>query len=82
MKTLTIELSDELYDRVHDSAMERGVSPQQHVAELVERLSDRGNGDSLAIARARMQELFHRVRGFRTTQKIPREELYERGRVH
>lgn len=33
----------------------------------------------LASARARMQELFRSVKGFRMAPKIPREELYERG---
>jgi hypothetical protein len=34
---------------------------------------------ALAAARARMQELFRTVKGFRMGPKVPREELYERG---
>jgi hypothetical protein len=36
---------------------------------------------ALAARRARMQELFRTIQGFRMTPKIPREELYERGRL-
>jgi hypothetical protein len=36
------------------------------------------NGPALAAARARMQELFRTVKGFRMAPKIPREELYDR----
>ncbi len=38
--------------------------------------------ESLAAARERMQELFRTVKGFRNSPRIPREELYERGRIH
>jgi hypothetical protein len=37
---------------------------------------------ALAAARDRMRELFRTVTGFRNTPRIPREELYERGRLH
>jgi hypothetical protein len=37
---------------------------------------------ALAAARDRMRELFRTVTGFRNSPRIPREELYERGRVH
>jgi hypothetical protein len=40
------------------------------------------NGDALALARDRMRELFRTIKGFRNSPRIPREELYERGRVH
>jgi hypothetical protein len=36
------------------------------------------NGPALGAARARMQELFRTVKGFRMAPKIPREELYDR----
>lgn len=39
------------------------------------------DGRALAEARARMQELFHTVKGFRMAPKIPREELYDRERL-
>jgi hypothetical protein len=38
--------------------------------------------ESLAAARDRMRELFRTVKGFRNAPRIPREELYERGRLH
>jgi hypothetical protein len=38
--------------------------------------------EALAEARRRMRELFRTIKGFRNSPRIPREELYERGRVH
>jgi hypothetical protein len=43
-----------------------------------ESASSVSNGATLAAARARMQELFGSVKGFRMGPKIPREELYDR----
>lgn len=37
---------------------------------------------ALAAAHVRMRELFQTVTGYRNSPRIPREELYERGRVH
>ncbi len=37
--------------------------------------------EALAASRKRMQELFRRIKGFRMSPRIPREELYERGRL-
>lgn len=34
-----------------------------------------------AVARQRMRELLGAAKGFRNTPRIPREELYDRGRV-
>jgi hypothetical protein len=36
---------------------------------------------TLAAARERMRELFGTIKGFRNSPRIPREELYERGRL-
>jgi len=36
---------------------------------------------ALAASRDRMRELFRTIKGFRNSPRIPREELYERGRV-
>lgn len=81
MPAMTIDLPDDVFDRVRDRAAMRGVSPQQEVVEIVARHSGGENGDSLAVARLRMQQLFDTVHGFRLSHKIPREELYDRGRV-
>lgn len=35
----------------------------------------------LAAARNRMTELFRTIKGFRNSPRLPREELYERGRL-
>jgi hypothetical protein len=37
--------------------------------------------DALTAARDRMRELFRTIKGFRNSPRIPREELYERGRL-
>ena len=36
---------------------------------------------SLSAARERMRELFSTIKGFRNIPRIPREELYDRGRL-
>jgi hypothetical protein len=37
--------------------------------------------ETLAAARDEMRKLFRSIKGFRNSPRIPREELYERGRV-
>lgn len=37
---------------------------------------------AVAAARERMRELFQTIKGFRNSPRIPREELYERRRLH
>ena len=81
MKKLVIELPDELYESAERRAAERGSSLPDEVVSLIERFTSTENGDHVAAARLRMQELFRTIRGFPVTVKIPREELYERGRV-
>jgi hypothetical protein len=41
-----------------------------------------GDDEHLAAARDRMRELFRTIKGFRNSPRIPREELYERGRAY
>jgi hypothetical protein len=36
---------------------------------------------AITAARDRMRELFRTIKGFRNSPRIPREELYERGRL-
>lgn len=36
---------------------------------------------ALAASRDRMRDLFRTIKGFRMAPRIPREELYERGRL-
>jgi len=36
--------------------------------------------EALAVARERMRELFGTIKGFRNSLRIPREELYQRGK--
>ena len=42
----------------------------------------RADEAALTAARDRMRHLFRTVKGFRNSPRIPREELYERGRLH
>jgi hypothetical protein len=79
MKTLTVQLPDEVYDLAEKRAAEKGVSLGQEVVNLVVRLGEQGDEKIVGAARVRMQELFRAVKGFRVTPKIAREELYERG---
>jgi hypothetical protein len=53
------------------------ITPKEGAADKV----TAPDGDGLAAARDRMRELFRTVKGFRMAPKIPREELYERGRL-
>jgi len=78
---MTIDLPADVYNRVRDRAAEHGVSPQEEIVEIVSRHSVSENGESVAAARLRMRLLFDTVHGFRLSEKIPREELYDRGRV-
>ena len=39
------------------------------------------DNEVLAACRDRMRELFRTMKGFRNSPRIPREELYERGRL-
>ena len=79
MKTLTLELPDDVYERAERRAMNRGTSLGQEAAEWLARFSVAADDQALAAARTRMQELFRTVRGFRMTPRINREELYGRG---
>jgi hypothetical protein len=79
MKTLTLELPDDVYERAERQAADRGSSLRREAMEWLERYGEAVDDQALAAVRARMQQLFQTVRGFRMTPKISREELYERG---
>ena len=51
------------------------ISPKRRSEDEVAPSDD----EVVAAARARMQGLFHTVKGFRNSPRIGREELYERG---
>ena len=78
MKTLTLEIPDDVYERAERHAAERGTSLHQETAEFLAQFGAVTDHKRIAAARARMQELFRTVRGFRQAPKIFREELYER----
>jgi macrodomain Ter protein organizer (MatP/YcbG family) len=79
MTTVTLELPDQIVQRVEQRARTRGMTLSQQVSELLDE-STNGNQDSLrAEAIRRMNELFAQVSGFRAEPRFPREELYERG---
>lgn len=54
------------------------ISPKAQVMGQANHPSDA----QLTAARERMQELFLTIKGFRNSPRLPREELYERGRLH
>jgi hypothetical protein len=81
MKTLTVQIPDDVYERVERRAAARGASLDQEVAELLEGVPSEPEDTRLAAVRARMRELFRTIKGFRFASAIPREELYERGSV-
>lgn len=81
MTTVTLELPDQIVRDVEQRALSRGVTFSQQVSELLEEATNT-NPDTLRIeAIRRMNELFTQVSGFQVEQRIPREELYERGNL-
>ena len=54
------------------------ISPKARSEAEVTRADDA----ALSAARERMRELFSTIKGFRNSPRIPREDLYERGRLH
>ena len=78
MKTLTLELPDEVYERAERRASDRGTSLGQEAVEWLAQFSGAADDQAVAAARTRMQNLFQTVKGFRMTPKLSREELYER----
>ena len=81
MKTLTVNIPDHLYERTERRAAARGATLDQEVTEILEKCTIADEVTSAAAARVRMADLFRTVKGFRMYAKIPREELYDRGRV-
>jgi hypothetical protein len=57
--------------------VEVAISAKMHSAQEVISSDD----GTVAAARDRMRELFSTIKGFRNSPRIPREELYDRGRV-
>jgi hypothetical protein len=57
--------------------VEIAISPKMQSAKEVISSDD----GVVAAARERMRELFSTIKGFRNSPRIPREELYDRGRV-
>jgi len=53
------------------------ISPKLPAVDKVTHSADA----ALEVARERMRELFRTTKGFRNSPRIPREELYERGRL-
>jgi hypothetical protein len=82
MKTVTIELSDELFDRARRRAAERGASLQEQVVELVKEFSAEGNGQhALSPHETNLNRLFaalDKSRNAKPIGKLVRSELYDR----
>jgi predicted CopG family antitoxin len=70
MKTLTVQVPDDVYERVERRAAARGTSLGEVVVDLLERLHSDQDDARLAAARKRMAELFRTVQGFRLTPTV------------
>lgn len=81
MTTVTLELPDQVVLRVQQRAVSRGVTLSQEVSEILETTTSGSPDAQQTDAIRRMNELFDQVSGFRAEPRIPREELYERGRL-
>ena len=82
MKTVSIQVPEELYERVARRAAAQGTSLERALVALVVQLGE-GDGEAAdedaAGRRAELVELFRSVCGFRMLPKLPREDHYERG---
>ncbi len=81
MTVLTIELSDRIAVLLEQRARAQGVSPSQHVSQLLEQSEKNppaGTDDDRTEAKRRMNELFDQVTNFRNDPRIARGDLYER----
>jgi hypothetical protein len=64
MKTLTVQLPDEVYDRAEKRAAEKGVSLGQEVVNLVVGFAGQGDEENLRASRARIsRDAENRPRG-------------------
>lgn len=79
MKTLTVQIPDDVYERVQRRAAAHGATLDQEIVDLLEGAETEREAAALAAARTRMRELFRTVKGFRLAPAIPRVELHERG---
>jgi hypothetical protein len=79
--TATVE--DQGQIRVTGVPFAAGTEVEVAISPKTESEQGEMNSDSaaLAAARDRMRELFSTIKGFRNSPRIPREELYDRGRV-
>ena len=90
MKSLTVQLPDDVYVRAERRAAQRGATLTGEVAELVKRYSEaeevaQGMNGETALPSADVSELFTALdRGRNTTSVGPlqRDQLYERPALH
>lgn len=88
MKTLTVSIDDETYRRAEAKAAARNTSVDGLVADLLNGLRDTPERDSTKPAPAeeferlkRMEEETRKkIGGFSAADRLPRDELYDRGR--
>ncbi|MCY2966971.1 MAG: hypothetical protein NT069_25615 [Planctomycetota bacterium] len=81
MTVLTIELSDRMAALLEQRARAQGVSPSQHVSQLLEqseKIQPAVIVDDRTESVRRMNELFDQVTGFRNDPRVARGDLYER----
>lgn len=79
--TATVEDHGQI--RVAGLPFEKGTEVEVTIIPKARSAREEGRSDeeAWAAARERMREMLGTAKGFRNSPRIPREELYERGRV-
>lgn len=79
MKNVTVSIPEEVYRRARLKAAAENTSVSKVVSRFLE--SYGAEEERIAAARAQMETLFRKVKGFGVGKKIPREEIHARRRV-
>jgi hypothetical protein len=84
MNTYETTATVEDHGQVHVSGapFAPGTEVEVTIREKTASQATRADDPALTAARERMRELFRTIKGFRNSPRIPREDLYERGRLH
>jgi predicted CopG family antitoxin len=79
VKNITLSVSEDVYRRARLKAAAENTSLSRVVSRFLE---DYGaEEERIAAARAQMETLFRKVKGFGVGKKIPREEIHARRRL-
>ena len=81
MKTLSVELSEDVYERAERRAMSQGASLRQQVVHLVQEYGEHTNANAAAVQTADLAGLFSafdKARNVTPIGTLRREQLYDR----